>query len=273
MTDILPLQSHRILTPFTSTHDQASRISNDHLHKHHPRIEQIFVKARGDILSQKRVDLVARAIKGLDITAESVVEEEQEEGGDPDFNASDFMGSDSDSDSDAVSLPVHDTDYDIVQTMIFVNTADVASRLAGELEKTGIQCAEYHKLVTDVEKQESLRRFREEEVAVLVCTDHASRGLDLPNVRHVIQAEFAGNVVQYLHRIGRASRAGVLGKATNIYDDRSADLVTSILSDSEEKKIDQSFSRRRGFRQKIKKEYRRATGWTPPEPSPSDSQY
>ena len=87
--------------------------------------------------------------------------------------------------------------------------------------------------------------------------------LDLPNVRHVIQAEFASNVVQYLHRIGRASRAGILGRATNIYDEKSVDLVGSILSDGEEKKIDQSFSRRRGFRQKIKKEYRRTTGWTP----------
>lgn len=95
--------------------------------------------------------------------------------------------------------------------------------------------------------------------------------MDLPNVRHVIQAEFASNVVQYLHRIGRASRAGVLGKATNIYDDKSGDLVASILSDGEEKKIDQSFSRRRGFRQKIKKEYRRVTGWTPNTSSSSES--
>lgn len=182
------------------------------------------------------------------------------------------MGSpEPDSDSDA-SPVVLVNDEDIVQTMIFVNTADTASRLAIELGKAGVRSAEYHKFVSDADKQESLRLFREEEVSVLVCTDHASRGLDLPNVRHVIQAEFAGNVVQYLHRIGRASRAGVLGKATNIYDDKSADLVTSILSDSEEKKIDQSFSRRRGFRQKIKKDFRRTTGWTPPE-GPNSSQY
>ena len=81
--------------------------------------------------------------------------------------------------------------------------------------------------------------------------------LDLPNVRHVIQAEFATNVVQYLHRIGRASRAGVLGKATNIYDERSVLLVRSILSENEnEKSVDQSFSRRRGFSKKIKKNIR-----------------
>lgn len=229
-------------------------------------------------MSKKRIDLVVKAIRGEDISDEMTESTDErregEEDRDGDFNASDFMGSDDDADDsdDVTSQAVPLNNEGIVQTMVFVNTADAASRLAIELQKAGVGSAEYHKFVSDAEKQESLRRFREEEVAVLVCTDHASRGLDLPNVRHVVQAEFAGNVVQYLHRIGRASRAGVLGKATNIYDDRSADLVSSILSDSDEKKIDQSFSRRRGFRQKIKKEYRRATGWTPPE-RPSEPQY
>ena len=235
------------------------------------------VQARGGLLSKKRIELVVRAVRGEDVsegmTDSSEEQKEGEDNGDGDFNASDFMGSDDADDVDDVTAPsVPMNNEGIVQTMVFVNTADAASRLAIELARAGVASAEYHKFVSDAEKQESLRRFREEEVSVLVCTDHASRGLDLPNVRHVVQAEFAGNVVQYLHRIGRASRAGVLGKATNIYDDRSADLVSSILSDSDEKKIDQSFSRRRGFRQKIKKEYRRATGWTPPE-RPSEPQY
>ena len=145
----------------------------------------------------------------------------------------------------------------IEQTMIFVNTANDAVLLAKLLRNAGLNNAEYHKCVTDPVRQESLRSFRAEEVSVLVCTDHAARGLDIPNVRHVIQAEFATNVVQYLHRIGRASRAGVLGKATSIYDDRSVLLVRSILSENEnEKSVDQSFSRRRGFSKKIKKNMR-----------------
>ena len=93
-------------------------------------------------------------------------------------------------------------------------------------------------------------------MSVLVCTDHAARGLDLPNVHHVVQAEFALNVVNHLHRIGRASRAGALGRATNFYGPESRDLVASILSDVNEKRIDQSFSRRRGFRGKLKKKSR-----------------
>eukprot|EP00596_Hydrurales_sp_CCMP1899_P000449 CAMPEP_0119035914 /NCGR_PEP_ID=MMETSP1177-20130426/3193_1 /TAXON_ID=2985 /ORGANISM="Ochromonas sp, Strain CCMP1899" /LENGTH=557 /DNA_ID=CAMNT_0006994831 /DNA_START=120 /DNA_END=1790 /DNA_ORIENTATION=- len=207
----------------------ATRISNDHLHKHHPRIEQKFIKSEDELLSKLRVNLVVETIRSMTIE------------------------DDESSDDESAGVRVQ-------QTMVFVNTADAASNLAYEIDKAGVKNAEYHKLVTDGEKQESLRRFREGEVSVLVCTDHAARGLDLPNVRHVVQAEFANNVVQYLHRIGRASRAGVLGKATNIYDRRSEDLVTSILSDTEEKKIDQSFSRRRGFRQKLKKLVRNRAG-------------
>ena len=140
------------------------------------------------------------------------------------------------------------------QTMIFVNTASVALTVAASLRHAGLDNVEYHKCVTDPVAQESLRRFRAGEVSVLVCTDHAARGLDLPDVRHVVQAEFATNVVQYLHRIGRASRAGVIGHATNIYDLRTAALVDSILSASgDTRQVDQSFSRRRGFTKKIKK--------------------
>jgi superfamily II DNA/RNA helicase len=189
----------------------------------------IELKSEDELLSKLRVNLVVETIRSMTIE------------------------DDESSDDESAGVRVQ-------QTMVFVNTADAASNLAYEIDKAGVKNAEYHKLVTDGEKQESLRRFREGEVSVLVCTDHAARGLDLPNVRHVVQAEFANNVVQYLHRIGRASRAGVLGKATNIYDRRSEDLVTSILSDTEEKKIDQSFSRRRGFRQKLKKLVRNRAG-------------
>lgn len=79
--------------------------------------------------------------------------------------------------------------------------------------------------------------FQIGENKILVCTDSASRGLDLPYVQHVIQAEFATNVVQYLHRIGRSSRAGRRGLATNFYDNVSEDLVNTILDPSSVKGI------------------------------------
>jgi superfamily II DNA/RNA helicase len=61
------------------------------------------------------------------------------------------------------------------------------------------------------ERREQLQAFQENADLtwpLLVCTDSAARGLDIAAVGHVIQAEFALNVVQHVHRIGRASRAG-----------------------------------------------------------------
>lgn len=64
--------------------------------------------------------------------------------------------------------------------------------------------------------------------------------------------EFAPNVVQHLHRIGRAVRAGREGRAVNFYDAGSEDLVESLRIAGDES-LDRSFSRQRGFRKKIKK--------------------
>ncbi len=57
-------------------------------------------------------------------------------------------------------------------------------------------------------EEETLRQFRESAVRVLICTDLASRGLDLPDVTAVIQFDFPGNSADYLHRAGRTARAG-----------------------------------------------------------------
>ena len=85
-------------------------------------------------------------------------------------------------------------------------------------------------------------------------------------MRHVIQAEFALNVVAHQHRIGRASRAGGFGYATNFYSESAEALVESILSTRGDESanaagssnsVQQAFSRRRGFRAKIKKQKRR----------------
>ena len=179
--------------------------------------------------------------------------------------------------------------------MVFLNTAAAAQRFAEELGRAGVQCAQYHNLVqgdrnsfgsgsasgSGEVKERSLQAFREGRVRVLVCTDAAARGLDLPAVRHVVQAEFALNVVAHLHRIGRASRAGRPGRATNMYlaDSPAVPLVRSIRGtnaghetlsvvaaavedasaslsryDPRKSTIEQSFSRKRGFRRNLQRE-------------------
>ena len=70
------------------------------------------------------------------------------------------------------------------------------------------------------ERIETLRKFTSGELRVLICTDLASRGLDIPDVSHVIQLDFASNAAQVLHRTGRTARAGASGKGRELRFER-----------------------------------------------------
>lgn len=73
------------------------------------------------------------------------------------------------------------------------------------------KCGQLHKDVPLRERINTLEKFQAGELKVLVCTDLAARGLDIPNVSHVIQLDFAPNAAQVLHRTGRTARAGATG--------------------------------------------------------------
>ena len=76
----------------------------------------------------------------------------------------------------------------------------------------------------------------------------------MPGVSHVVQAEFAGNAVDYLHRIGRTARAGAAGRVTNLYLPVSFDLVEAVrAAEQNGHNIETAFSRKRSFRKKYKK--------------------
>lgn len=138
------------------------------------------------------------------------------------------------------------------KTMVFANTVGAVKVVCEGLDAAGVSAIPYHKDLSMEERTENLDYFRGNSSAILVCTDLAARGIDIPDVKHVIQVEFAPNVVQHLHRIGRAVRAGRAGRSTNWYDEAGKDLVDSIKK-AGSKPLERSFSRQRGFRKKIKK--------------------
>ena len=74
--------------------------------------------------------------------------------------------------------------------------------------QVGLDAVLYHKKVAPAARQAALRHVQAAAGGVLVCTDAAARGLDFGGVRHVVQADFAADAVQFLHRIGRTGRAG-----------------------------------------------------------------
>ena len=119
-----------------------------------------------------------------------------------------------------------------------------------------------HSRVSDSERGQILEAMRDGaseyrrggKGLVLVCTDSVSRGLDIPSVNHVIQAQFATNAVTFLHRSGRTGRAGRSGVLTSIFEGGDRDLVAAIRSAVESNEnMDSIFSRKRRFRKRIKK--------------------
>lgn len=118
-------------------------------------------------------------------------------------------------------------------TMVFCNT--VASCRAAEhaLAESGIESLCYHGELGSTARVESLKAFRAGAgVKVLVCTDIAARGLDIPEVDHVVMFDFPLNPIDYLHRAGRTARGladiGARGRVTALVAKRDKVLATAI---------------------------------------------
>ncbi|GBF91565.1 DEAD-box ATP-dependent RNA helicase [Raphidocelis subcapitata] len=89
---------------------------------------------------------------------------------------------------------------------------------------------------------------------VVVSTDAAARGIDLPCVTHVVQADFATNAVDFLHRIGRTARADRGGRVTSLVSPEAAALAGAIRAYIEEgRPVEGAFSRNRSFSRKVKR--------------------
>ena len=154
----------------------------------------------------------------------------------------------------AVGLAAGAADDSETKTMVFVNTAAAADEIAREFNALDLRAAAFHADMNSVERAIRLNDFAEGKVTALVCTDSAARGVDIPGVEHVIQAEFAGNAVDYLHRIGRTARAGATGRVTNLCLPGSAELVRAVReAEAKGESVESAFSRKRSFRKKFKK--------------------
>ncbi|XP_066394229.1 DEAD-box ATP-dependent RNA helicase 22-like [Miscanthus floridulus] len=149
---------------------------------------------------------------------------------------------------------VHDAKDVPRRIMVFTNTVDAANSVSDILQRVGIPCILYHRESSLEERANNLQSFRENG-GVLVCTDAAARGLDVPNVSHVIQAEFAACAVDFLHRVGRTARAGQSGIVTSLYTEANRDLVRAVRQAEElAQPVERAFSRKRSFRNKLKKQ-------------------
>lgn len=120
-------------------------------------------------------------------------------------------------------------------TLVFVATKLSAGELSDKLQDDGIGAVAIHGDMDQGQRERALKKFRDGAAPVLVATDVAARGLDIPNVFHVINFDLPGNIDDYVHRIGRTGRAGNKGLATALYspgrDGNLARDLVKILSD------------------------------------------
>lgn len=99
------------------------------------------------------------------------------------------------------------------KVLIFDETKFGVERLGNELIARGFKADALHGGKTQGQRQRALRRFRTNDVTILVATDVAARGIDVADITHVINYATPNSYEDYVHRIGRAGRAGRTGNA------------------------------------------------------------
>ena len=109
------------------------------------------------------------------------------------------------------------------QVLVFTRTKHGANKLCEKMVKAGIKAAAIHGNKSQGARTKALEGFKNTGVSVLVATDIAARGLDIPLLPHVINFELPNIPEDYVHRIGRTGRAGASGEAISLV---SADETT-----------------------------------------------
>ena len=98
-------------------------------------------------------------------------------------------------------------------TIIFVSTCTTAQRLTYMLRNLGFKAVCLHGQMSQTKRLGALNRFKEGSKDILIATDVASRGIDIPSVDVVLKYDIHGNGKDYIHRVGRTARAGRSGRA------------------------------------------------------------
>ncbi|MDP3966496.1 MAG: DEAD/DEAH box helicase [archaeon] len=118
--------------------------------------------------------------------------------------------------------------------MIFCSTRRNADFVVANLNHVGIQAKAIHGGLEQKKRINVMNEFHEDTgLNILVCTDIASRGLDIKGVTHIYNYDIPSVAKDYIHRIGRTARAGKEGKAINILSSRDYENFSNILKHEE----------------------------------------
>jgi len=114
-------------------------------------------------------------------------------------------------------------------TLIFVETKRMADSLSDFLINQGFPATSIHGDRTQRERERALEMFRTGRCPILVATAVAARGLDIPNVKHVVNYDLPTDIDDYVHRIGRTGRAGNTGVSTAFFNRGNRGVVRDLI--------------------------------------------
>jgi len=114
-------------------------------------------------------------------------------------------------------------------TMVFIQTKVQCHRMHVILGLLGVRVGELHGNMSQPQRLQTLKKFKEEELDVLIATDVAARGLDIRGVKTVINYTMPYTVDHYTHRVGRTARAGRSGRSVSIASEKERKMVKEII--------------------------------------------
>ncbi|KAL7621099.1 hypothetical protein AAE478_008412 [Parahypoxylon ruwenzoriense] len=119
------------------------------------------------------------------------------------------------------------------RTIVFVNSKRMADELDAYLFQRKFPSTSMHADRTQREREDAMRAFRSGNAPVLVTTGLTARGIDVRNVKHVVNYDLPsvdyGGIKEYIHRIGRTGRIGYTGLATSFYSDRDEPIAEQLV--------------------------------------------
>ncbi|WP_163271940.1 DEAD/DEAH box helicase [Chelativorans alearense] len=114
------------------------------------------------------------------------------------------------------------------QVIVFARTKHGADRVTRDLSRDGFEAAVIHGNKSQNARQRALDGFRSGSVRILVATDIAARGIDVPGISHVVNFDLPDEAESYVHRIGRTGRNGATGEAITLCDPAEASKLRQV---------------------------------------------